>query len=193
MNENNYINEISDAHWLFEYHDIDNSANIIYDDQFDLLDDYNQNVEIAQNVNFLTFAKASTITHNCNHCNDILTFRNQLFKHLRNACWFDIFEHVNHAILIVKLSFLLIVSTFEKNSNIEIFHEKIYEFSQKRRVIQSFVRFDEINFDYVFREYQYDQVTIKLDNNIESIKICIDIDCSVIMIASGKSEVTLQS
>ena len=72
-------------------------------------------------------------------------------------------------------------------SNIKIFRKKIYEFSHvffsvNRRVIQSIIRFDEINSDYVFREYQYDQIIVKLNNSIENIKICIDIDCFVIMI-----------
>ena len=184
-NENSYINEINDAHWLFEYHDIDD--NVLSYEESDLLDDYNQNVETAQNVNFLTFVtEISTDTHNCNHCNSIFVFRNQLFKHLRNACWSsDTSEHADHAISVIK--FLFIVSIFQKNSNAKIFHEKTYELSHafssvNRRVIQSIVRFDETSSDYVFREYQYDQVTVKLDNNIESIKICIDIDCFVTMI-----------
>ena len=184
-NENNYINEISDVHWLSEYHDTDD--NVLSYEEFDLFDDYNQNVEIAQNVNFLTFATEINIdTHSCNHCNSIFVSKNQLFKHLRNACWFfDTSEHVDHAIFVIKLSST--VSIFQRNSNAKIFHEKTYEFSHaffsiNRRVIQSIVRSDEINSDYVFREYQYDQTTVKLNNNIESIKICIDIDCSVIMI-----------
>ena len=179
INENNYIDEISDVHWLTEYNDIDDNV-LAYDDQSDLLDDYSQNVETTQNVNFLTFAKANTITHNCNHCNNIFTFKNQLFKHLRNACWFDISEQIDHAIFVIKLLFTVSIS--RKNSNAKVFHEKTYEFSHKRRVIRSIVRFDETNSDYVFREYQYDQITVKLNNNVENTKICIDIDCFVIMI-----------
>ena len=93
-----------------------------------------------------------------------------------------IVSHVDHVdvVSIIKLSFSFI-------SNIKIFRKKIYEllhafFSINRRVIQFIVRFDEINFDYVFREYQYDQTIVKLNNNIENIKICIDIDCFVIII-----------
>ena len=174
-NENSYINEISNAHWLTEYNDIDDNV-FAYDDQSDLLDDYNQNVETAQNVNFLTFAEANTTTHNCNHCNDTFTSRNQLFKHLLNACWFDTSEQTDHAISVIKLSST--VSTSQENSNVETSREKTIN----RRDIQSIVRFDETNSDYAFREYQYDQATIKLNNNIEDIKICIDIDCFVIMI-----------
>ena len=181
VNENNYIDDISDIHWLFEYHDIDDNNLFSYENQSDLLDDYSQNVEIAQDVNFFAFVEISTIAHSCNRCSDIFTFKNQLFKHLRIACWFfDTFEHVDHAIFVIKLSF--IVSISQKNSNAKIFHEKVYEFSHKRRVIRSIVRFDEINSDYVFREYQYDQITVKLNNNVENIKICIDIDCFVTMI-----------
>ena len=197
-NENSYINDISDAHWLSEYQNIDDDV-FLYENQLNLLDDYSQNAEIAQDVNFLTsVTEINTDAHNCTHCNNIFTFRNQLFKHLRIACWFfsDTFEHVNHAILhdnftishadhvvsIIKLLFSFTVSIF-----IEIFRKEIYEFSHvffsvNRRVIQFIVRFDEINFDYVFREYQYNQIIVKLDNNIENIKICIDIDCFVIMI-----------
>ena len=85
----------------------------------------------------------------------------------------------------MKLSF--IVSTFQENSNVETFREEIYEFSHvffsiNRRVIKFIVRFDEINFDYAFRKYQYDQIIVKLNNNTKNIKICIDIDCSVTMI-----------
>ena len=54
-------------------------------------------------------------------------------------------------------------------------------FSIKRRIIQSIVRFNEINFDYVFRKYQYIQADVRLKNN-DSIKICIDINCLVTMI-----------
>ena len=160
---------------LAEYNDIDDNV-LAYDDQSDSFDDYNQNVEIAQDVNFLTLAEASTITHSCNHCSDIFTSRNQLFKHLRNACWFDISEQADYTIFVIKLS--SIVSTSQENSNVEVFREK----TVNRRVIQSIVRFDEINSDYAFREYQYDQATVKLNNNIENIKICIDIDCLVTMI-----------
>ena len=187
MNENNYIiddiNDINDVHWLFEYHDIDNNNVFVYDNQFDLFDDYNQNVEIAQNVRFFSFVtKINIDAHNCIHCNNIFTFKNQFFKHLRNACWFfDTFEHVNHD--------NFIVSHVDHVVSIIIlfFRKRIYEFSHvffsiNRRVIQFIVRFDEINSDYVFREYQYDQTIVKLDNNIENIKICIDIDCFVIMI-----------
>ena len=184
-NENNYINETNDAHWLSEYHDIDDS--VLSYEESDLFDDYNQNVEIAQNVNFLTFVtEINTDTHNCSHCNSIFVSRNQLFKHLRNACWFsDTSEHVDHAISVIKLSSIVLIS--QRNSNAKTSHEKIYELSHvfssvNRRVIQFIVRSDETNSDYAFREYQYDQVTVRLDNNIESIKICIDIDCSVIMI-----------
>ena len=194
IDENNYINDISDVHWLSEYHDIDDSSVFAYDDQSNLLDDYNQNVEIAQDVNFLTFATEISV-HNCIHCSNIFTSKNQLFKHLRNACWSsDTFEHVSHATMhdhtvshadhadvvsIIKLSFSFI-------SNIKIFRKKIYELSHvlssvNRRVIQFIVRFDETNSDYVFREYQYDQIIVKLNNSIENIKICIDIDCSVTM------------
>ena len=185
-NENNYIvNDINDVHWLFEYSDIDDNA-LVYDDHSNLLDDYNQNVETIQDVNFFAFvAKTSDTTHSCNHCSDTFTFRNQLFKHLRNACWFDIFEQIDYAIFVIKLSF--IVSIFQKNSNVEIFREKIYElshvfFSISRRVIKFIVRFDETSSDYAFREYQYDQTTVKLNSNTENIKICIDIDCFVTMI-----------
>ena len=186
VNENNYIDDINDAHWLFEYHDTDDSNVLSYEDQSDLFDDYSQNVEIAQDVNFLALAEINTTAHNCNHCNDIFTSRNQLFKHLRIACWFfDTSEHVDYAIFVIKLSF--IVSIFQKNSNAKTFHEKTYElshafFSINRRVIQFVVRFDKASSDYAFREYQYEQATIKLDNNSENIKICIDTDCSVTMI-----------
>ena len=91
-------------------------------------------------------------------------------------------SHVDHVdvVSIIKLSFSF-------TSNIKIFRKKIYEFSHfffsiNRRVIQFIVRFDEINFDYVFREYQYNQTIVKLDNSNENIKICIDIDCFVIII-----------
>ena len=172
---------------------------LAYDDQTDLLDDYSQNAEVAQNVNFLTFA-IETVAHNCTHCSNIFTSRNQLFKHLRTACWslFDTSEHVSHAILhddftishaghavsIIKLSFSFTVSI---SSNTKISHKEIYELSHafvsiNRRVIQSIVRSDEVSFDYAFREYQYDQIIVKLDSSIESIKICIDTDCSVTMI-----------
>ena len=194
IDENSYINDISDAHWLSEYHDIDDSSVFVYDDQSNLLDDYSQNVEIAQDVNFLTSATDASV-HNCTHCSSIFTFRNQLFKHLRNACWFfDTFEHASHATMhdhtvshadhvdavsIVKLSLSFI-------SNTKISRKKIYElshafFSINRRVIQSIVRFDETSFDYVFREYQYDQAIVKLNSSIENIKIYIDIDCFVTM------------
>ena len=192
-NENSYINDINDAHWLFEYQNTDDSVSL-YENQSNLLNDYNQNVEVAQNVNFLSFAtKISIDAHNCTHCNSIFTSRNQLFKHLRNECWFfDTFEHVNHAIMhddaishddtvshdstishenfivshadhadavsIVKLSFSLTVSTSRKNSNTKTSRKKIYELSHaflsiNRRVIQSIVRSDETNSDYVFRDY----------------------------------------
>ena len=187
-NENSYIDDINDAHWLSEYHDTDDSV-LSYEDQSDLLDDYSQNVEIAQDVNFLSSATEVNIdTHSCNHCSSIFTSKNQLFKHLRTACWFsDTSEHVDHAISIIKLSSSSIVSISQRNSNAKILHEKTYEFahafsSVNRRVIQFIVRFDETSSDYAFREYQYDQAIVRLDNNIESIKICIDIDCSVIMI-----------
>ena len=203
-NENSYIDDISDAHWLSEYHDTDDNV-FSYEDQSDLLDDYSQNVETAQDVNFLSSAtEVSTDAHSCNHCSSIFMSRNQLFKHLRNACWFfDTFEHVSHAVShndltvshvdhvdavsIVKLSSSLVVSISRENSNAKVSHKRTYESlhalsSVNRRVIQSVVRFDEASSDYAFREYQYDQTTVKLDNNIESIKICIDIDCFVIMI-----------
>ena len=186
VNENSYIDDISDAHWLFEYHDTDDSNVLSYEDQSDLFDDYSQNAEIAQDVNFLALAEISTTAHSCNHCSDIFTFRNQLFKHLRIACWFfDTSEHVDHAIFVIKLSF--IVSTSQRNSNAKTSREKIYELSHasssiNRRVIQSVVRSDEASSDYAFREYQYEQATVKLDNSSENIKICIDIDCFVIMI-----------
>ena len=198
--ENNYINETSDAHWLSEYQNTDDNV-LSYEDQSDLLDDYNQNVEVAQNVNFLTLA-TKAFAHNCTHCSNIFTFRNQLFKHLRNACWsFDTFEHASHAAMhdhaishddftvshadhadavsIVKLSFSF-------TSNTKVSRKKIYElshasFSINRRVIQSFVRFDEASSGYAFREYQYDQTTVRLNSSIENIKICIDTDCSVTM------------
>ena len=208
-NENSYINDISDAHWLVDYSDADDNV-LAYDDSSDLFDDYSQNVEVVQDVNFLTSTtKAST--HNCTHCNSIFVFRNQLFKHLRIACWFfDTSEHVSHAIShddhailhddltvshidhvdvvsIVKLSFSLVASILRRDSNAKTFREKTYELSHalssvNRRVIQFIVRSDEANFDYAFREYQYDQIIVKLDNNSENIKICIDIDCSVTMI-----------
>ena len=67
-----------------------------------------------------------------------------------------IVSHVDHVdvVSIIKLSFSFI-------SNIKTFRKEIYElshafFSVNRRVIQFIVRFDETNFDYVFREYQYD-------------------------------------
>ena len=195
-NENSYIDDTSDAHWLIDYSDADDSV-FAYDDQSNLFDDYSQNVEAAQDVNFLSSAtEVSTDAHSCNHCSSIFTSRNQLFKHLRSACWsFDTSEHVSHAIShadhvdavsIVKLSASLVVSISRESSNAKISHKKTYELSHafssvNRRVIQFVVRFDEANSDYAFREYQYDQVTVKLDNNIESIKICIDIDCSVTM------------
>ena len=186
--ENSYIDDASDAQWLSEYHDTDDSV-LSYENQSDLLDDYSQNVEIAQDVNFLSSAtEVNTDTHSCNHCSSIFTSRNQLFKHLRIACWFsDTSEHADHAVSIIKLTFSFIVSISQRSSNAKILHEKTYEFahafsSVNRRVIQSIVRFDETNSDYAFREYQYDQATVKLDNSSENIKICIDIDCSVIMI-----------
>ena len=177
--------DINDVHWLFKYQNTDDNV-LAYDDQFDLFDDYSQIVEIAQDVNFLTFVEVSSTAHNCNHCNDIFTSRNQLFKHLRNACWFDI-EHVDHAISVIKLSSSLIVSISQKNSNIKTSREKIYELSHasssvNRRVIQSVVRSDEASSDYAFREYQYEQATVRLDSSSENIKICIDTDCSVTMI-----------
>ena len=192
VDENNYIDDISDAHWLSEYHDTDDNNVFVYDDQSNLLDDYSQDAETAQNVNFLTFATETSV-HNCIHCNSIFTFKNQLFKHLRNACWFfDTSEHASHAAMhdhfvshadhadavsIIKLSFSFI-------SNIKTFRKKIYELSHvfssvNRRVIQFIVRSDEVNFDYAFREYQYDQTIVKLNSSIENIKICIDIDCLV--------------
>ena len=196
-NENSYIDDTSDAHWLSGYQDTDDDVPL-YENQSDLLDDYSQNAETAQDVNFLTSAtEISTDAHNCTHCSNIFSSRNQLFKHLRTACWSlsDTFEHVSHAVLhddltvshaghavsIVKLSSSLTVSIF-----IEISRKEIYELSHafasvNRRVIQSFVRFDEVNSDYAFREYQYDQTIVKLDSSIESIKICIDIGCSVTM------------
>ena len=171
VNENNYIDEINDAHWLSEYHDTDDNANTNYDDQFDLLDDYNQNVETTQDVNFLALvAKTSNITHSCNHCSDTFTSRNQLFKHLRNACWFDI-EHVDYAMSIVKLSSSSIVSISQRNSNVETYELSHVSSSVNRRVIQSVVRFDETNSDYAFREYQYEQTIVKLDNSNENIKM----------------------
>ena len=181
--ENNYIDEISDVHWLSEYQNTDDSV-FSYEDQSDLLDDYSQDAKVAQDVNFLSSAtEVSTDAHNCIHCSSIFTSRNQFFKHLRNACWSSsTSEHADHAVSIVRLSFSLTVSTLT-----EIPRKKIYElshafFSVNRRVIQSLVRFDETNSDYAFREYQYGQTTVRLDSNIESIKICIDTDCSVTMI-----------
>ena len=186
-NENSYIDDTSDAHWLSKYHDTDDSV-FSYENQSDLLDDYSQNVKTAQDVNFLSSAtEINTDTHSCSHCSNIFTSKNQLFKHLRIACWFsDTSKHADHAISIIKLSSSSTVSTSQRNSNAKIFHEKTYEFahafsSVNRRVIQFIVRSDEASSDYAFREYQYDQVTVKLDSNIESIKICIDTDCSVIM------------
>ena len=184
VDENSYIDETSDVHWLVEYNDTDDSV-LVYDDQSDLLDDYSQDVETTQDVNFFTFVEINTAAHSCSHCNSIFISRNQLFKHLRNACWFDTFEHVDHAVSIMKLS--SIVSISQKNSNVEISREKIYElshvfFSVSRRVIKSIVRFDEASSDYVFREYQYGQTIVRLDSNTEDTKICIDIECSVTMI-----------
>ena len=172
--------DINDAHWLFEYHDIDDRSVFSYEDQSDLLDDYNQNAETTQDVNFLALVETSTIAHSCSHCSHTFTSRNQLFKHLRIACWFfDTSEHVDHAISVIKLSFTVSIS--QRNSNAKTSHEKTYELSHTRRVIQSIVRSDEVNFDYAFREYQYDQITVRLDSNTEDTKICIDTDCSVTM------------
>ena len=177
-NENSYIDDISDAHWLSKYHDIDDSV-FSYEDQSDLLDDYSQDVEVAQNVNFLA-STANIATHNCIHCSSIFTSRNQLFKHLRNACWFsDTSEHADHAISVIKLSFT--VSIFQKSSNAKTSHKETYELSNTRRVIQSIVRLDETSSDYAFRGYQYDQTTVKLNSNTEDTKICIDTDCFVTM------------
>ena len=50
-NENNYVNDINDVYWLFEYQNIDDNV-FLYENQSNLFDDYNQNVKIAQNVNF---------------------------------------------------------------------------------------------------------------------------------------------
>ena len=85
----------------------------------------------------------------------------------------------------IKLSFTVSIS--QRDSNAKTSHEKTYELSHafssvNRRVIQFIVRSDETSSDYAFREYQYDQATVKLDNNIENIKICIDIDCFITMI-----------
>ena len=85
----------------------------------------------------------------------------------------------------IKLS--SIVSTSQKSSNAKTSREKTYELSHasssvNRRVIQSVVRSDEASSDYAFREYQYEQATVRLDSSSENIKICIDTDCSVTMI-----------
>ena len=91
-------------------------------------------------------------------------------------------SHADHAdvVSIIKLSSSFI-------SNTKTSRKKVYElshafFSVNRRVIQSIVRSDEASSDYAFREYQYDQATVRLDSSIEDIKICIDTGCSVTMV-----------
>ena len=176
IDENSWTtDEISDAHWLIE-HDDTNEINIFYD-SLKLYDDYSNDVDATKNVNFLTFVvEVSLITnHICSNCSDIFAFKNQLFKHFRDICW--IFQNANHATFVIKLFFVALskVSEFLATTKTSKF------FSVKRRIIQSIVRFNETNPGYVFRKYQYAQADVRLEDN-DSIKICIDIDCSITMI-----------
>ena len=173
--ENNWTtNETSDAHWLVE-HDDTSEIDIFYDN-LKLYDDYNNDVDAIKNVNFLAFAAEINliINHICNNCNDIFAFKNQFFKHFRDICW--IFQNASHVTFVIKL-FSVILS---KTSKFLATTKTSKLFSIRRRIIQSIVRFNEINFDYVFRKYQYVQTNVRLKNS-DSIKICIDIDCSVTM------------
>ena len=175
IDENSWTtNEISDAHWLAE-HDDTSEINIFYD-SLKLYDDYNNDVDAIKNVNFLAFAAEINLIINyiCSNCSDIFASRNQLFKHLRDICW--IFQNASHVTSVIKLFFVIL----SKISKILTTTKTSKLFSIKRRIIQSIVRFNETSFDYVFREYQYVQANVRLKNS-DSIKICIDIDCSVTM------------
>ena len=54
------------------------------------------------------------------------------------------------------------------------------QFKQKkienRRVIESIVVSNEINLNYVFREYQYEKISIRLKNNKNIIDVCMNFD-----------------
>ena len=176
IDENNWtIDEISDTHWLVEYDDT-NETNIFYDES-KLYDDYSHDVDVAKNVNFLTSIVEINLiaSHICNNCNDIFASKNQFFKHFRDICWIS--QNANHATFVIKLFFVILSKTLKLLATTKT--SKF--FSVRRRIIQSIVRFNETNLDYVFRKYQYAQTDVRLKNN-DSIKICIDIDCSVTMI-----------
>ena len=176
IDENNWtVDETSDIHWLVEYDDT-NETNIFYNES-KLYDDYSHDVDAVKNVNFLTsIAEINLITnHICNNCSDTFASKNQFFKHFRDICW--TFQNVSHVTFVIKLFFVALSKTSEFLATTKT--SKF--FLIKRRIIQSIVRFNETNLDYVFREYQYAQTNVRLEDS-DSIKICIDIDCSVTMI-----------
>ena len=175
IDENSWTtNEINDAHWLAE-HDDTSEINTFYD-SLKLYDDYSNDVDAIKDINFLAFVvEINLITnHICNNCNDIFAFKNQFFKHFRDICWIS--QNASHATSVIKLFSVVLSKTSEFLAT-----TKTSKFlSARRRIIQSIVRFNETNFGYVFREYQYAQADVRLENS-DSIKICIDIDCSVTM------------
>ena len=147
------LNDANDAHWL---------ANDQKKQQSEYFhDDYNYDLNAVKNVNFLSSIAEVADVYICQRCFVSFFFRNQLFKHLRHTCWIEVdFNHV-----------VSMTSATRSASNQ----------AENRRLIQFVVVSNQINLDYVFREYQYDKMSMRLKNNQTIINICVDIDNLIIM------------
>ena len=97
-----------------------------------------------------------SITHKCNKCATIFTFRNKLFDHLRDVCWTNSTKYhdsnsINNAV----------VTTFSFTADI---------------IVESNAKAVDDN-DYAFRDSQYARFKLSFIKNLVNIEECFDVDC----------------
>ena len=118
------------------------------------------------NVNFVTSFKKNIVTHSCRLCSIKFSFKNKLFAHLREECW-------------KSSSFSASVSSSSASMmQLKSKKTKLIEFN--RRLIQSSVSLMKF-IDHVFRECHYAIIKVKCSVIEKLLKICVNIDCSIIM------------
>ena len=120
-----------------------------------------------QNVNFVIAILKIVSKHFCNNCRLIFFFRNLLFKHLRQQYW-NKFSSIDHVFVVFTLS--IATSIVVITSTIVI---RFIVISNKSKN----------NINYVFRNWHYVIVKLKLTTNsiiskliIDEQKICFDFE-----------------
>ena len=123
------------------------------------------------NANFVTSFNFYIVTHSCRLCLIKFTFKNKLFVHFRDECWKK-HQKVNHQ--------QINHQKVNHQKTQSMLHEKsiLNETIKNRQLIQSLTSSIEF-IDQAFRDCHYVTTKIKSFFNDKSLKLCLNIDCSM--------------